>query len=211
MEAAFGDGKFAGAGVRPATPTAIATNGTTTLAELEVGGLSQNGDAYELNPLGGTGGPLLELNGSVVTKGQFRGRLDAGRGAARREMGTKSPSSRRPEPYVVWNTDSNGDYTGNATGIVSGTSSELEGVEAAFGETFAGAGAPATTNEIGTNGQLAELGPWVNGNVYELNPAGGGTGPLLELMAAWSRPASSRAGWTPVGAHADGRWVRSRL
>ena len=42
--------------------------------------------------------------------------------------------------YVVWNTDSNGDYTGAATGILSGTSAELEAVEADFGETFPGAG-----------------------------------------------------------------------
>ncbi len=198
VEAAFGDGKFAGAGVDPATPTEIATNGTTTLAELEVGGLSQNGDAYELNPLGGTGGPLLELNGSVVTKGQFPagwtpvGARQTGNGY---EVAFKSTAG----TYVVWNTDSNGDYTGNATGIVSGTSSTLEGVEANFGETFAGARGPSPTNEIGSNGQLARV-----GNVYELNPAGGGTGPLLKTNGSVVTTGQFAAGWTPVGAKQTG-------
>ena len=40
---------------------------------------------------------------------------------------------------MVWNTDSNGDFTSTATGILSGTSSELEGEELAFGELFPGA------------------------------------------------------------------------
>ena len=72
IEAAFGDANIAGVtGPAAATATAIATNGVTTLDELEVNGSSQNGDVYELNPAGGTGGPLLELNGGVVTKGQF--------------------------------------------------------------------------------------------------------------------------------------------
>ena len=42
---------------------------------------------------------------------------------------------------MVWNTDSNGDYTSNATGILSGTSSELEAEELAFGEFFPGVSA----------------------------------------------------------------------
>ncbi len=163
LEAAFGElgnnGQFFGR--PPATATPIVSNATTTLAELEVGGLSQNGDAYELNPLGGTGGPLLELNGSVVTKGQFRGRLDAGRGAtdgkwvrsrlqstAGTVCGLEHRQQRRLTPATP-----RGSLSGTQPGACGGGSRLRR-------RTFAGAGvAPATPNAIATNATttLAEL------------------------------------------------------
>ena len=36
--------------------------------------------------------------------------------------------------YTVWNTDTNGNYTSSATGVVSGQSFALEDLEPAFGE-----------------------------------------------------------------------------
>ena len=38
--------------------------------------------------------------------------------------------------YVVWNVNSSGDYTGDATAVVPAGSATIEGVEANFGETF---------------------------------------------------------------------------
>jgi serralysin len=98
--------------------------------------------------------------------------------------------------YVVWNTDGNGDYTSAATGIFAGTSSELEAVEASFGEDFAGSPEPTPTT-IATNGTttLAQV-----GNLFELNPARGGTGSLLELNGSAVTKGQFPAGWTPVGA-----------
>ena len=46
--------------------------------------------------------------------------------------------------YEVWNTDSNGNYTSAATGILSGASPELQALEAYFGENFAGASSSAS-------------------------------------------------------------------
>jgi serralysin len=142
-------------------------------------------------------GPLLELNGSAVAAGQFPagwtpvGAEQTGDGY---EVAWSVPGSNE---YVVWNTDSNGDYTSAATGILTGTSPTLEAVEANFGENFAGAGAPAPTTMIATNGTttLAQV-----GNLFELNPAGGGTGPLLELNGSVVTAGQFPAGWTPVGA-----------
>ena len=159
--------------------------------------LAQVGDLFELNPAGGGTGPLLELSGGVVTAGQFPagwtpvGAVQTGNGY---EVAWSVPGANE---YVVWNTDSNGDYTSAATGILSGTSSELEGVEANFGEDFPGARTPAPTTTIATNGTttLAQV-----GNLYELNPAGGGTGPLLELNGSVVTAGQFSAGWTPVGA-----------
>jgi serralysin len=197
VEANFGE-TFPGAGW-PAKPTTIATNGTTTLAEVEAGA-PQVGDVFELNPAGGGSGPLLELNGGVVTRGQFPagwmpvGAKQTGNGY---EVAFSAPVPGQPgqNQYTVWNTDSSGDYTSNATRVVTGGSPTIEGVEAYFGETFLGAGSPAAPTLIGTNGQLEQV-----GNLFELNLGGGGTGQLLELNGRPVTAGQFPAGWTPVGA-----------
>ena len=171
------------------TPTTIATNGVTTLAEV--------GILFELNPAGGGTGPFLEINGSPVIAGQFRlgwTPVGAVKTASGYEVAWSVPGQNE---YEVWDTDSAGDYTSTATGILSGASAELEGVEANFGETFAGAGAEATPTTIATNGAttLAEV-----GNLFELNPAGGGTGPLLQLNGSLVTAGEFPLGWTPIGA-----------
>jgi hypothetical protein len=161
--------------------------------------LAQVGNLFELNP--NSGGPLLEFNGSVVTKGRFPagwtpvGTVQTGTGY---EVAFSAPTGTPGQnQYVVWNTDSNGNFTGNATGVLPGatSASTLAGLEAALGnEDFAGL-TPATPQQIGTpspNGQLALV-----GNVYELNPSGGGL--LLELGGSVVT-AGSLGGWTPVGA-----------
>jgi Tryptophan-rich Synechocystis species C-terminal domain len=192
IEAAFGT-SFA-TGVTAATPTTIGTNGD--LAELEVGGSSQNGDAYEL---GKTGGPLLELNGGVVTKGQFAGGWTPV-GALQTGDGYEVAFSNGAGQYEVWNTDGNGNFTSAAATSLSGASLVLAGVEAAFGETFAGAGAAATPTAIGKNGQLydLEVGASQTGDAFELGAAG--VGPLLELNGGVVTKGQFAAGWNPVGA-----------
>ncbi len=68
------------------------------------------------------------------------GWLDAGQGAEKTANGYEVAwSVPGANEFVVWNTDSNGDFTSTATGILSGTSSELEGEELVFGELFPGA------------------------------------------------------------------------
>jgi hypothetical protein len=175
-------------GAQP-TPTTIAANGATILAEV--------GILYELNPAGGGTGPLIKVNGGAVIVGQFAaGWMPVGavQTATGYEVAWSVPGANE---YEVWDTDSNGDFIGGATGILSGASAELEGVEANFGETFAGAGAMATPATIAGNGAttLAEV-----GNLFELNPAGGGTGPLLQINGSAVVAGQFAAGWTPVGA-----------
>ena len=185
---------------RPRRCTQLAANSVTQLDELEVSGSgSQNGDAYELNPAGGTGGPLLELNGSVVTKGQFGAAGWTPVGAVQTANGYEVAFENSQNQYVVWNIDSNGDFTGDATGVLPGNSFELAGVEAAFGDgKFAGAGSKSRDADPDTDQR------------QKRRPAGCGWKPSNELetgdrcsssMAAWSPKASSRrpAG-TPVGA-----------
>ena len=74
-------------------------------------------------------------------------------GRCRRRPGTKSPSSNGQNQFVVWNIDSNGNFTSNATGILSGTSYALENLETTFGEDLNGDGTTGpTTTKIATNG-----------------------------------------------------------
>ena len=114
------------------------TVGATTLAELEVG-VSQTGDVYELNPAAGGTGPLLELKGSAVTAGEF-GAGWAPVGAVQTATGYEVAwSLLGQDQYTVWNTDSNGDYTSTATGLVTGQNFTLEDLNPTFGENLNGA------------------------------------------------------------------------
>ena len=179
LELTFGEDLNGDTHVGPAT-TPIGTNGA----------LTQVANQFQLTPLGGGTGPLLALNGSPVTVGEFPAGWTPV-GAVQTPTGYEVAFSVPGQnAYTVWNTDSNGNFTSAATGVLSGTSVTLEGVEANFGDgTFAGAGSPATPTTIATNGTttLAQLevgGISQIGDLYELNPAAGGTGPLLEYQGA---------------------------
>ena len=106
MEANFGDGKFAGATVGPAKTSSIADNGTTTLNSV--------GNLFELTSDTSGTGPLLELNGSVVTQGQFAAGYNPV-GALWTGDGYEVAFGNGKGQYVVWNTDANGNFTSGAT------------------------------------------------------------------------------------------------
>ena len=149
--------------------TTISTNGTTTLAEV--------GNVFELNPAGGGTGPLLKLNGSVVTAGEFPAGwtpVGAVQTAGGYEVAWSVPGKNE---YAVWNTDSNGNFTSSETGVTPGD--------------------PPALWTINTNGatSLVQV-----GNNYELEAASTGTGPLIELNGSAVTAGQFPAGWTPVGA-----------
>ena len=186
LEANFGENFGVGT---PATPTpiisSINTAGVTTLAQV--------GNLFELYPPASTGeisGPLLEYQGSVVTSGGAWTPVGAQETGNGYEVAWENTVTNQ---YLIWNADANGDYTSSATGVLSGTSPTIEAVEANFGEQFPGAGPPATTTRIASNGTttLAQV-----GNLFELNPASG-TGTLLEYQGS---VVTSGGAWTPVGA-----------
>ena len=163
--------------VTAAHPITIATNGVTTLASL--GNPNGTNDTYVVQNISGSVVAFLTFNGSAVTVGEFGpwtpvGAIQTGSGY---EVAWGNSQTNQ---YTVWNVDSNGAFTGSATGILSSTNptqlQELEGVEANFSENgnhgkfLPGAGTPATpsTTGLGANGQLAAV-----GNLYELNPGDG--------------------------------------
>lgn len=146
---------------------------------------------------------FLKYNGSVVTDGEFGlwtpvGAKQTGDGY---EVVWSLPGA---DQYVVWNVDSNGNYISNATGIFTGDSAALE---ANFGELghggefpAPGGTTPATPFTINTSSTttLASIASTGQAAFFELNPAGGGTGPLLELHGALVTDGQFGAGWTPL-------------
>jgi serralysin len=117
-------------GVTPGDPPAlwtINTNGVTSLVQV--------GNNYELEAVSTGTGPLIELNGSAVTAGQFPTGW-APVGAEKTASGYEVAwSVLGANEYVVWNTDSNGDYTSNALGVASGQNFSLEDLNPAFART----------------------------------------------------------------------------
>ncbi len=187
VEFAFAEG-FSGAAGTEEPFTEIAFNDVTNLAQV--------GNQYELIPAGGGPGLLLEYQGGLVTQGQFGAGwapVGAEKTATGYEVVWGDPGANQ---YSVWNTDGAGDYTNAATGVLSGTSPTIAAVEANFGEDFAGS-PEATPTQIATNGltTLEQV-----GDLYELNPAGDGTGPLLEYQGSLVTAGQFGAGWAPVGA-----------
>src|SRR5208283_3571343 len=156
--------------------------------------LVQVANQYALENSNGSIVAWLTYQGSAVTAGQF-GAAVTPVGAKKTPSGYEVAWSLGANEYIVWNTDSNGDYTSAATGVVSGTSPTLEAVEGYFGEQFSGAGTPATP-QTPTNG-ITPI-----GNLFELT-AGGGTA-LLEYQGSAITAGEFGAGVTPVGAEQTG-------
>jgi hypothetical protein len=149
LEVNFGETFAGGGSVGGVSSTTIATNGTTSLVQV--------GNLYELNPGSSGTGPLLEYQGAAVTAGEF-GSGVAPVGALKTGAGYEVVWSIGSGEYTAWNTDSNGNYTGTAVGVVSGTSYALEELELTFGEDLNGDHITGpTTTAIGTNGGLAEI------------------------------------------------------
>ena len=185
-----------GDGVTGLNPLVIQTDtsalGSTSLAQL--------GSNYFLYAVGGTTGPALQYNGAAITTGKFGAwnPIGAVQTANGYEIAWKNSTTGL---YTVWTTDSNGNYTRNLIGAVSGTSTALETAETTFSQDLNGDGVVGlkpivmvtTTSGLGTT-SLTQL-----GDNYFLYSAGGTTGLELKLNGAGVL-AGTLGGWTPIGA-----------
>jgi len=105
-------------------PTAvIEALGSTSLVQL--------GSTYYLNPVGGGTGPQIKFGGSVVSVGQLGGwnPIAAEISGGGYQIAWKMAGA---DLYTVWNTDSSGNYVGNAIGAVPGGTASLETLETSF-------------------------------------------------------------------------------
>ena len=171
-------------------PTVIQTDGSTSLVLA--------GNEYFLYNSSGTG-PSLKYGGAPVVAGEFGAWTPIGAvvTATGYDVAWKVAGA---DQYIVWDTDSSGNYISNLTDVISGTSLSLEQIETVFNQDINGDGTigptvtliQTDTNSFGST-SLNEV-----ANEYFLYNSGG-TGPSLKYGGA-PVVAGEFGAWTPIGA-----------
>jgi serralysin len=139
--------------------------------------LAQIANNYFLFASGGTTGPELQYNGAAVTSGEFGNwnPIGAVQTANGYEVAWKNTGTGQ---YTVWTTDSNGNYSGNLIGAVSGNSYALESLEPVFNQDLNGDGNVGLYAASGTILQISQSLSGASGAVTI------GANATLELAAA---------------------------
>jgi large repetitive protein len=171
----------------------IGTGPTITAAPIQIGT-----QFYIYNSAGS--GVALSYAGTSVTVGGFAPwtPIAATQTASGYDIAWQNASTGQ---YTVWTTDSNGNYTGNLIGAVSGSSYALESLESTFNQDLNGDGVTGLdplviqtdTSALGST-SLAEIG----GN-YFLFAAGGATGPELQYYGT-AVTSGMFGSFNPIGA-----------
>jgi serralysin len=166
-----------------------------TIESYGVTSLVQSGNIYYLNPAGGGTGPTLKLNGAnfQVGQGGVWVPIGAEQTATGYDIAFKNTSTGQ---YSAWGTDTNGNYTGNIIGVVSATDPSLKSLEGVFKQDLNGDGM-IVFESSGVTSFLQ------SGNLYYLNPVGGGTGPTLKLSGA-NFVVGQGGSWLPFAAEQTG-------
>jgi serralysin len=113
-------------------PIVVESNGATSLVNV--------GTDYYLTGSGGVG-PSLKYNGADVVVGQFGNAAPIGAEQTSGGYVVAWKVTGSADQYMVWNTDSNGNYVSSAfPSLVSGTSTALESSETAFHQDLNGDG-----------------------------------------------------------------------
>jgi serralysin len=112
---------------------------TITIESAGATTLGQVGNEFVMVDSSGNGA-TLKFGGADVTVGEFGGfaPIAAEKTASGYDVALRSGSGTTAQ-YVVWTTDSNGNFTGNVTGgVVAGSSADLEVFEPLFGQDLNG-------------------------------------------------------------------------
>ena len=169
-----------------------------TIEALGVTRLVEAGNRFALRDSGGAG-PSLKYQGMEVTEGQFGAWSAIG---AEQTAGGYQVAFRNggADQYVVWNLDANGNYVGNATGVISGSDLALQTLEITFQQDLNGNGQIGLTTmmiEALGSTQLTEV-----GNQFFLRD-GGGAGPSLKYQGMAFTDGLFGA-WKPIGVEQTG-------
>ena len=188
---------FAITGLASSSKLALSSDGSggTALAVISATTVVKVANQYALNGSGGTG-PTLKYNGSAVTAGQF-GAGVVPVSALQISTGYQVVFSLGGNQFIVWNTDTTGNFTGSATGVLSGSSLALQSLETTFGADLnndATIGLKLIT--IASNGITTLV---QTANQYALNGSGG-TGPTLQYNGSAVTVGQFGTGVTPIGA-----------
>ena len=145
---------------------------------------------------------MLQYQGGLFTASQFGG-LGADAAVKTGNGYEVAWGDAGANEYTVWNTDANGDYTSSATGVLTGSSSELEAWKATSASSSPAS--PGRGRRRGTAGQRHKA---KSATCYELNPRrGDGT---VARVPGKPGPASGGT-WSPVAGRKDGNRIRGRL
>jgi hypothetical protein len=166
--------------------TIIQVDGTISLVQV--------GSSYYLDRASTLSGPELKYGGTAVVAGEFGsitpiGAIQNGSGY---EVAWKVPGTNE---FTFWTTDSNANYTGNVTGLVSGASFAVESQETIFGQDLNGDGTIGVTSSVvQTAGSTSLLAIADNYYIYT-----NGTGPELNYGGA-PVTAGEFGNMNPIGA-----------
>ncbi|MGP0083064.1 MAG: S8 family serine peptidase, partial [Steroidobacteraceae bacterium] len=143
-------------------------------------------------------GPALKYEGADVVAAEFGAWTPIGavQTASGYDVAWEIPGANE---YIVWSTDSNGNYISNLTPVVSGTSSALESFAPIFGQDLNGGGVTGVPTVLQTDtssfGATSLTEVWYN---YFLDNSSG-SGPELKYGGA-DVVAGQFGAWTPIGA-----------
>jgi len=176
----------------------LTSNATVVIESLGFTSLVQVANGFFLNPVGGGTGPALKFGGSPVTAAQLGIwapiAVEAVSGGY--EVAFKIAST---DQYAVWSTDSNGNYTGNLIGTVSGSSAALEALEPSFQQDLNGDGVIGVqTTVIEASGSTSLV---AMGSNFYLDNISSGTGPVLKFGGS-PVTAGQLGVWAPLGVEA---------
>lgn len=173
---------------------------TTIIEAVGSTSLVQSGNGYYLNPVSGGTGPQVKFGGSNLIVGQLGGWAPIGADSfgGGYQIAWKMAGA---DLYTVWNVDSSGNYTGNAIGAVSGTTTALEALETNLHQDLNGDGTIGIPNIVIEAVGSTSLVQY--GSNYYLNPVGGGTGPQVKFAGS-VLAVGQLGGWTPIAAETVG-------
>jgi hypothetical protein len=178
-----GDGVI-GPTAGPPSSTVIEAFGSTSLV--------QQGNSYFLDPNGGTS-VELSYGGSPFVTGQFAdqsGNLWAPIGAEQTASGFEVAwKATGADQYMVWNTDTHGNYVSTALSSTSGTSAALESFETSFQQDLNGDGVIASSHP-----QLVYEGLDADGaRLYDVTWANSGLQPIAVRVLEPENPSTDYA------------------
>jgi hypothetical protein len=144
--------------------------------------LVEVGNNYFMNPVAGGTGPELKYNGAAVTTGEFGPwtLIAAEATSTGYEVAWKDAPD---NVYMVWDTDSNGNYVSAPIGEVSPTSAALESLEPSFHQDLNGDGVigvppttlPMASANVQSSNSLPDNFQFTNGSGPTIQNSGVGT------------------------------------
>ena len=171
-----------------------AASAALTVTVVTAASVTKVGNNYDVTTA--TSDPTLKYKGANVTAGEFGPWMPIGaiQTASGYDVAWKNTGTGQ---YTVWITDSNGNYTRNLIGAVSGNSHAWESIAPFFPQNANGGGVTSPTAKVIQKDGSTSL-TEVGNHYYDLDGSNG-SGPTLKYKGR-SVTAGEFGKWTPIGA-----------